>query len=399
MPSLLESELIDLADLDDVHPVPFAASTAASAPVAPSYGPQELTGQVGAEVASPLSSALERVNLLAATGKIGQGSLRALREELERARRAAMMGQQISRLSSGRVKQAPEALDLPQLMRDMLSQRSRELESRGLEVRQIFKPAPLVADATLMFTLLQALFDWSFEHCRGRAIHIVTDMRTWPVHARLGCEFAWRPADEADAGARTSFDRDGSDDARNLDSMAWRLLERVAHTMGVIVNRDDSPSQVRLTLEFPQRPELPVRTTTQVFELDLPDRLALNSEPIAGRHVLVVSPRREVRNLVRESVRTMGLMVDYVTSIDEAREFCRGGMPHAVLCDASMAASEAFQRELQDEVAGLAFLQITEEAQALEVQTGGAQQQTRVGLRNLIETLPSALVYALERAR
>lgn len=390
---------MDLTDLGDALPAPKVGASAGTAGTESGIALHELAGQIGAEVATPLSSALERVTQLATTGQIGRRGLRALREEIEQARRVAMMGQQISRLASGRVTQAPERLDLPQLLRDMITQRGPEIEARGLEVRQVLRPAAVQADPTLMFTLLQALVDWSFEHCCGRTIHLVTDVRNWPIRSQLMCEFAWRQADQIDTEARTHFDGEDDPDAMALDTMAWRLVETAARTMGVVVERSDSPWQARLLLEFTHSVEEESSHHAPLIDMADPERLAMNSEPLAGSHVLVVSPRREVRNQVREAVRTMGMMVDYVTSREEAREFCRGGMPHAVIYDGALAGFDALKAELRAEVAGVAFLEITEATTALEVAASGMAQEARVGLKAIVGTLPSALIYALSIAR
>ena len=263
----------------------------------------------------------------------------------------------------------------------------------------MLRPAAVQADPTLMFTLLQALVDWSFEHCCGRTIHLVTDVRNWPIRSQLMCEFAWRQADQIDTEARTHFDGEDDPDAMALDTMAWRLVETAARTMGVVVERSDSPWQARLLLEFTHSVEEESSHHAPLIDMADPERLAMNSEPLAGSHVLVVSPRREVRNQVREAVRTMGMMVDYVTSREEAREFCRGGMPHAVIYDGALAGFDALKAELRAEVAGVAFLEITEATTALEVAASGMAQEARVGLKAIVGTLPSALIYALSIAR
>ena len=71
---------------------------------------REIIGQIGTEVGLPLSAALERVTVLATTGKIDRAGLRMLREEIERARRAGMIGQQLARFASGRIRQTPEQM-------------------------------------------------------------------------------------------------------------------------------------------------------------------------------------------------------------------------------------------------------------------------------------------------
>lgn len=379
-------------DLPDAAQEPEAADSPAHA-----FNLHELAGRVGAEVAAPLSAALERVNSLATTGRIGRSSMRALREEIEQARKVAMMGQQIARLASGRVRQNPKAIDLPQMLRDLLTQRGPEIETRGLVVRQVLKPAVVKADATLMFTLLQGLFDWVFEHACERHVEISTEVLNWPVHAELECEFAWRRVDEVDTDAETQFEVERREGSKALDTMAWRLTEQVAQVLGVRVARGDSAWQARVTLEFVHPLEdLPVLMTGH-GELEDPYRLDLNSMPLAGSHVLVVAPRREIRNLVREALRPMGLMVDFVTTTDEAREFCRGSMPHAVIYDGGMAGFEALMQALLAEVPNVAFVEINEGSQAMEVAASGRCQQVRLGLGAVLDSLPSALQYALSR--
>src|SRR5436190_12334812 len=67
---------------------------------------------VGSEIAAPLTAALERIHALVHTGRIDKASLRALREEVEAARRAGMVAQQLTRFASARLRQSHERLAL-----------------------------------------------------------------------------------------------------------------------------------------------------------------------------------------------------------------------------------------------------------------------------------------------
>jgi hypothetical protein len=355
-----------------------------------------LVAQLGGEVANALSSALERVNTLATTGRIERASLRALRDEVELARRVGIMGQQISRLRSGRVRLSSERLDLTAMVREALLQRGREIESRGIEVRQELKHAEVHCDATMLFTLLQTIIDWSFEHAVGRVDYKI-DMRTWPVHAQLHCTFPYRNADEVDSG---TMPLDGADDgsASSIDTMSWRLVQQTASTMSLPLTRRDGVERTELCIEFPK---------TVGDQLDdalgpTPDEAASqgqNSRPLAGSHVLVVASRREVRNLIREATRPMGLMIDFVTSIEEAREFCMGGMPHAVVHEGVLGGErfESLRQELLSSVPTLAFIQISEHGKAFEVTNVGGRQFASVGRDAIIESLPAALMFELAR--
>src|SRR3979409_844184 len=63
---------------------------------------RDLISAIGSEIAGPLTAALERINSLTSTGKIDRASLRSLRDEVEAARHAGMIAQQLARFAPGR---------------------------------------------------------------------------------------------------------------------------------------------------------------------------------------------------------------------------------------------------------------------------------------------------------
>jgi hypothetical protein len=369
----------------------FEAGDAAPAPVASDSSEhwRELLTQVGSEIAVPLSAALERVTALATTGRIDRQNLRALRDEVEAARRAGMVGQQLARFASGRVRQSHERLQLTQLLRDVLLQRGRELQARGVEVRPVLKSAEVIADPSLLFSLLHALLDWCAEHARS-GVDLRLDHKTWPLQARLVCRFNCRPAGDLPA--------DGS--LTSLDTLSWRLVQQSGWTMGVIVERQDSESEAVATLQFP-------RTVNREFEgvsaIELDQGhfgpSSMNSKPLAGSHVLVLSPRRDLRQQVRQAIAHMGLVVDFVNAVDEAREFCQGGLPHALVYEATLAGPplDQLRDEIRAEVPEFPFIEVVDEGEVFEVSNLGAGTVARVGRDGLQQSLPSALIFELSK--
>jgi CheY-like chemotaxis protein len=387
-----EGEATVSMDLSDVK----GKSNGGRRPPMIAADPHDLVAQLGSEVATVLSTALERVTTLATTGKIDRASLRALREEVDHARRAAIMGQQVSRLAAGRVRVAHERINLTNLLREALRQRGREIESRGIEVRQVLAPAEVSSDTTLSFSFLQALLDWCFEHAVSR-VDLALDVRSWPARARLVCSFAFEHPDRVD----TAFTELQAERGRTVETMSWRLVHQTAAVLGLTVQRKDDAGRTTLTVEFPDT--LPARLDSLIPSSDTePDEagnLFANSQPLAGRHVLVVAPRREVRNTVRESVRSMGLMVDYVTSLDEAAQFCRASMPHALVFESSLR-GERFERLRSDwleSVPNLAFVQIAEQGKAFELLHEAGRQYASVGRDAILQQLPAALSFELSR--
>jgi len=356
-------------------------------------GALELLTQLAAEVAAALSPALERVNTLATTGSIDRGGLQALREEVELARRIGIMGQQLSRLAGGRIRLGRERLNLTDMLRDALLQRGREIEARGIEVRQTLRAAEVHSDAPLLFALAQTLLDWSFEHACGR-IDLSIEIKSWPANAQLRCAFLHRAPDEVDSA---TMPLDGAG-APEIDTISWRLLQRTAATLGLRLERHDTAARTQLCIEFPDTVGERLEQVTGQATGAASAR-GENSRPLAGSHVLVVAPRREIRNLVREGTRSMGLMIDYVTSVAAAREFCGGGLPHAVLHEAALAGEhfDDWRQEVLARVPTLSFIQITELGKAFEVVNVGGRQFASLGRDGIIESLATALEFELSR--
>lgn len=351
-----------------------------------------LVGQLGSEVAAALSTALERVTEIATTGKISRQGLRILREQIEHARRVGIMGQQVERLASGRVRLAPERLDLTAMLREALVQHRRQAEAMGLQLRQSLSPAQIMGDPTLTFTLIEALQGWAFEHARS-AIEMRLEVNAWPAFARLHCSFRFLSDEDIERSVVTF----GSSP---LQTVSWRLLQQVALTMELPIRLDADGVTARLEIEFPHTVNDPSEVAAPRDRSDAA-RMGINSKPLAGSHVLVLAARRETRTLVRDAVRHMGLMIDYVNTVEEAREFCLGGMPHALLHESALG-GERFERlrlDLLGEMPRLAFIELTEDGQGVHAQRIGEREFSRVPRGAIIESLPAALMYELSRPR
>jgi hypothetical protein len=125
-----------------------------------------------------------------------------------------------------------------------------------------------------------------------------------------------------------------------------------------------------------------------------------NSQPLAGSHVLVISARRDMRVQVRDALRNMSLIVDFVNSVDEAAAFCREGLPHAVIIE-SIQSGERFaslREEILAEVPEFVFIEIVEEGTTFEMSGFSGASIARVGRDVLASSLPSALLFELSKS-
>ena len=351
-----------------------------------------LVGEIGAEIAGPLTSALERIVALTASGQIDRHGLRALREEVEKARQVGIESQQLARLASGRVRQSHERVQLAEMLAGVLSHRARETQARGIAVKlPPAKPADVLVDAPLLFSLLNTTLDWALD-CARSTIELRIDIKTWPAHARLVCHFAHRPVDQLDDGAATPGE------VSLLDSVHWRLLQQTARALGLPLERTIDAGGTALTLEFPRTVNESMEGVSAV-ELDDGFAPSINTKPLAGSHVLVVAQRRAVRLQVRDALRNMGLIVDFVSSVEEAVTFCREGLPHAIVVE-SLLCGERFAELRQDiaaEVPQFVFIELIEDSQAFEMSGFSPAGMARVGRDAIAQSLPSALLFELSR--
>lgn len=370
-----------------------ATATHTSATSPDSLPPQawpELTAQIGREVSGPLSAALERVIQLTTTGRIDRDGLRALRAEIERARRAGMVAQQLARYASRRLRQSHERLNLASTLQSVLAQRSREVGSRGIQVRQSTRPIEVLIDPALLFGLLNALLDWAIE-CAHASIDFGVDTRGWPAQGYVLCRFTQAPPHE-DHGLADL-------DAPTLDSLNWHLLKQGAAAIGLHLEREIDGHRVSTIIEFP-------RTVNDSIEeeaaADLEEGFgtSFNSQPLAGSHVLVVAARREMRVAVRSAIADMGLLLDFVGSVEEAIGFCQEALPHAIVFEAALRSErlDSLADEIRDEVPGFSFIEIAEEGEASEMSGVDGRNYARVGRDGLARSLPSTLVFELSKS-
>jgi hypothetical protein len=383
---------MDLSELK-----PSAPARPVSAVTDGSDAAWQLACQIGVEVATPLTHALERALELQSTGRIDRPGLHALVTQIEQARRASMVGQQIARLAQGGTQQQHETLNLTQSLRDVLMQRQGELDSRGVVVKQVLKPAEVIVDATLLSALIHTLLDWALRHACS-AVDILVDMKSWPPNARLVCRFDHLPPDRVVAYTAGNRLAAPLQPTPTLDSLPWQLLVQLARTMQLPIDRRDASGSVTLTLEFPHTANDSLEGASS-FDVSSGFALAGESRPLAGSHLLVMSLRRDVRNQIRQAVAHMGLTLDFVTTTDAAREFCQQGLPNAIVYESAIydATFDQLRNDIRQQCPELAWIEVTEQGEAFEISSFGGVSMARVGRDAIATSLPSALMFELAK--
>jgi hypothetical protein len=352
----------------------------------------DVVSALSAEMAVPLTQALQRVEAMTNSGRIDRAGLQALNQELQEARRLSVAGQQLARLAAGQVRQVTERVPLEDTVKQVLAEHTPALEARGVQVKQFVRPVEVIVDAALLFNLVDTLARWSAGLAQSD-IEFRIDVKTWPALARLGCRFAI-------AGPSLPPDHPAATPADNpLNTLTWRLVEQTARSMGLIVEHQLQKGEMQVRFEFPRTVGKDQLEGMSAFELDDPFAPAVSAKPLAGSQVLVVASRREVRLQVRDAIRNMGLVVDFAGSIDEAREFCMGGLPHAIVIESVLrgARFNNFRQEIKVSEPSVVFIELIEEGSVFEISGFGGLDMARVGRDAIGSSLPSALMFELAK--
>ena len=349
-----------------------------------------LFAQIGAEIAQPLTAALEHLRVLTDGPGRDPVALQALSRDIESARASALTAQQLARLANPALQRRPEQVDLALALRDVVAERQAAARSRGTPLLETIRPAAVVVDPPLLHRLLHAMVDWALAHARS-ALHVGLDHRSWPTRARLHVRFRHRPADEvADPQAPTHVGA--------LDTLDWQLLRQIAVTAGLVLERADTACGCRLTVEFPRTVYAPLEGVS-TLELDTGFNSTFGSRPLAGHHVLVVTARRDLRQEIRDALRPLGLMIDFVGSVEGAREFCHAGPPHVLVHDAQLLGERL--RALHADLRALAhppvLVEVADDGPRLNTSPFDPGGIARVGRATLADALPAALMFELSQ--
>lgn len=375
---------------------PAPHSTLSAADDAAAHGAEradwpDIVQQLGAEIAGPLNSALERIQNLIVTGQIDRQNLRALRESVAHAREAGMVGQQLARLASGRLQQSRERLHLTQMLRSVLTHRAREAQARGIQIRQAFKPAEVMGDGSLLFALLNALVDWALATTHS-PIEMRVEFTPQATRARLSCRFAHRAIDMLD-------EQPLAVSTAGLNSLTWCLVERTALAMGLSPRRDVEGGVTAFSIEFPSTITAEIDPLDAGIDLDQDFESSINAKPLAGSHLLIIASRRELRAQVQDAVRHMGLIIDQVGSMDEAIAFCQDGLPHGIVFESALRGSsfEALLGELRNEIATFTFVEVHKDGRTTQLSTASADGLAHVDVNALDDSLPTILQFELTK--
>lgn len=303
-----------------------------------------------------LRDALTHVHTLTDTGRIARADLRALRAQVTKAHRASVIGRRISRLVSGTQQPSPQPALIVELIHGVMHLCAQDTRLPMPKIAPGLADVQAVVDPTLARQLIQALIEWVLDQAVG-TVDVSLIERPWPRQLSLAIRFT--PADpvESDALPLTA-------EPSPLDSMLWHWVHALCVSNHLGLSRSQDSVHCEVTVSFS---DVIWHDTLRADPFDVPtvpDALAAqDSMPLVGLHVLVVTHRRTHRQWIRNALRSSGMMLDFVNTAAEAADFCAGGLPHAIVADATLGAGGMHKllAHLSPQAPALAYLEVTDE--------------------------------------
>lgn len=344
-----------------------------------------LAGIIGSQLSEPLAAMQHVLRQLEQTSNCTSSQVRLLKASIDAASIIAKQSQQISRLASGRLRQAHERLRLDVVLRRHLHERADAFQRHGVELYTSLKSVEVIVDASLLNSLLDAALDWSVS--MGQRLVITLEVKNWPENGLLFI----RTSQSVATAASQADSMDGQ-------TLGWYLLSETGHAMGVSVEKVAMDQELNLLIEFPRTVKRMEGMTA--IELDTGfDSLNSESKPLAGHRVLVITNDEAMRVEVLNICRRMGLAVDFCPSTAQGMRFCELDRPHMVVVDQRVKdhVFEELRTDLRNTHPNYPFIEIASESNTLEVAGWMSDSMTRLSRDSLRSQLPSILALELSK--
>lgn len=334
----------------------------------------QVVARLSAEIAGPLTQALGRVASAASLGQIDRSGLLALRHEIDAARHAGLLGQQIARLADGSARPGIEHVDLDQVLRSVLSEQTANASPGMRGHGQSLAPVTLMADTSMVHTMLQAAANWAQTQSKNDIQWTLAVDPVLPL-ATMTCQFDHR---EPPAGI--------APDDGGVDSLDWLMLRYTAHLSDATLTRSIEASNCVLTLQF-RRVVKPMRGDS--VQPSTTARSGPVSASLTGLQVLVLAARRDARQRVREALHGHEVFIDYVPNVAAAMAYCDEGSPQALIHEAGFdgEALQGLRLRLAKLKPGVAMIEIMPTGHDCELGTTGL----KLGADGLNKTLGAIL--------
>lgn len=269
--------------------------------------------------------ALRGLDFLVGAGRLRPAEAKALAETLQRLREVSLRAQQITRLASGRIRQAKDRVELSGMIEDLLAERKAELDAIGAKVSGRFMPVDVLLDPPVAVTLVNTIIDWALAF--SRHIEFNVSAPEWPAPSKLVVEVKTAPPPGAAASLPTSGAAARDRGRRLNDGLHWMLLRQMASSAGLSVVRSGGNDVAVLTVEFPKT----FKVSDGLSSVELFCDADGNTQSLQDVWVLVVAQDVGLRAVAVDALRLSGIRSKAVANLRDARAITSKKRPNAIV--------------------------------------------------------------------
>ncbi len=335
----------------------------------------DLMGNLGEEMAVALSDAASRLHDISQQHPLASPALASAIEQVEHAKRVAMIAQRFARFRGAKHRAQPEHLSLRDVVTQAIVQRAKWLQKRSVQARLGFTDAQVFADAPALFSLTEELVTWAAG--LATEINFAFDEVPPQKSARL------------QVTARTNT---AALNPQSWQNIGWFLWHQLARTLGAKAELEVTEHGLRVSVVFPPPPEPSQNIQAQEVVQD-DDITAI----VAGCRVMLIAPEMQTRQEAIQAISGLRLEVRNSWSVQAAREAFGDIAPHAVVYDSALDPGEILQ--LRSDLGAnskVAYIELSNTSGPdFHVSSLGSLSTAHVSIHAIRQSLAPALVFEL----
>ena len=328
---------------------------------------------------------LRALNYLVGAGRLRRSEAKALSDAMHQLRATSLRAQQITRLASGRIRQARERVDLAELVRHVLEERNTEIVAAAASVSADLQAVDVLLDPPVAISLLNAIVDWGLSFSKDIALVLVP--ADWPGPAQLKVRVKTPPPASCNASGWANRPR-----GRRLnDGLHWMMLRQIAASSGLAVTRSREEGGALLTIDFPKT----FLSTEGVSCLELND--TDDQAPLRDTWVLVIARDDAVRAEAADALRKMGIAAMAASDPVSARTVIAENRPNVLVTAWDIQPDEiaAFRQDVLGGEERCPLVEITRELPSFHLSGFDRFETPKVGREQLTAELPPTVLFEL----
>ncbi|HEX7440862.1 MAG TPA: hypothetical protein VF319_12290 [Caldimonas sp.] len=350
------------------------------ASLVPTKIPPSLLAKVGETFAGALSTLQRSFAALGPLAPDQQPVLNTGLAEIGRLEHLGVQIQELARVLGGDAPAAPERVDLARAAREALAEWTQAARLKGVSLAGPREPVELEVNAAVLEQLLDLGLEYALHI--GSSVEVGAGLQGLPALPLLTIQVQ-RPQAPAAGGGDEDF-----------NELHWLLFVHLARAIGLVPQRIAVGPTVTLMLGFPGA-GAPGASAATVSPAQLP-----HTATAAGRRVLLIEPQDIARVHAHRLMRDVGMWVDSVGSIDQARASLRNQAPDIVVT--GIPVDDEKCRALLDEVRAtqprLRVIELVDDDNAFAFSVPDSDRPARVARHEMAHILVRAMSQELDAA-